>query len=197
MVFTALLPKSERWFMPELIYRIVHNADEYQYFLPENPDDYAQFNAACKPLKEIWTAPAVIIYEPFHIKGDFFQPNQACLVLSPRALDIVGDFLATMGEVLPLSYQGETYGFVNILNCYDCLDTEKSTWLPGFEEILVKDYSFRQDRLPELVLFKIPQTHVSEILLHAHTTEKHGFKQIVEANKLTGIDFQIIWESAE
>jgi hypothetical protein len=70
----------------KIVFRIRQDRDKYQYFLPEHPTDDEKLKSLCKPMKDTWQPPSVFIYEPFLEKGDFYQPLNSFLILSPRAL---------------------------------------------------------------------------------------------------------------
>lgn len=179
----------------KIVYRIRQEGEKYQYFLPESPSEHVRFEAVCKPLRDTWQPPSIFIYEPMLEQGDFYQSSSAYLILSPKAVSNLSDYFSEFGEVLPLFYRGETYGFINILKCYDCLDYKNTQWWTGLEGLLPSHYVFDPRRLPFPGPFKIPQTAGGEILVYVNTIvpEQDDMRELIAKHNLKGLVFEELW----
>jgi hypothetical protein len=53
--------------------------------------------------------------------------------IRPEALDRDGlrEYLASVGELLPLPYRGREFAVRNVTECIDALDPDASVWLRG------------------------------------------------------------------
>lgn len=181
------------------IYRIHHLTNQYQYVLPIDLEQISSLVALCQSWKEAWYPPSVFIYEPFLKKGDFYQSNGSCLIVNSTALKLLKGFFLDAGEILPLHYKEDSFSFINILRCYDCLDKDNTEWMTGLKGFIPEKYVFKRQFLPETGLFKIPETHAGEILIHVNNNKpvEDDFTYVVKYNNLEGIDFELLWESEE
>ena len=74
---------------------------------------------------------------------------------------------------------------LNITECVDCLDNERTTWNTvkrGDKDVpvCIRSYAFRQERLSESPLFKIPEECVGSIFLTEGLMEpEEEFREIV------------------
>jgi hypothetical protein len=177
-----------------IVYRIRHDNDNYQYFLINDPNRLSDFDTACVSKKSTWNPPSIYIYEPFLVKGDFYNLDSDYLITNSIATEKLKGYFELNGEILPLSYDNEDYFFINIYRCVDSLDRDKTKFRSSG---LPEQYVFDVNRLPYPGLFKIPQTYTGELLLLVNTDapESDNFKLTVEKNNLGGLLFHEIWRS--
>ncbi len=179
------------------VYRLRNDVNRYQHFLRDDTgDDVVVLDPDCRPRAGTWSPPPVIVLDPFLEEGDFYQFDPGILITSPRATDVLRGELELAGELLPLPYKGKEYTVLNVTECIDCLDQEGSKWLRTSlgEEIYPLEYSFHKHRFTESSLFKIPETHKSEILVVEGLKDPEDeFRYIVESAGLKGLIFQEIW----
>lgn len=182
------------------VYRIQHDVNNFQYFLPEDPNiwqtDMLTMNCSSKIKK--WVPPKVYSYKP-HLKiGDFWNLGTGMLVTTAKATKILATFLEMSGELLPLPYQEEEFTILNITECINCLDHTNTKWVYGETtgaKIRIEEYAFHPDRFSESTIFKIPETCKTQILvIEGLKNPEDEFKHIVEETGLLGIDFEQIWE---
>jgi len=175
------------------VYRLTTDIDNYQYFLTEPAKDMDKFDADCRRKGKSWMPPKVFVYEPHLLRGDFFNTISAYLITSPKATKVLKSYLEDAGEILSLPFEGDTFGFINVLRCYDCLDKSKTTWR---ESGLPQSYVFDFEKLPYPGIFKIPSTHTGETLLlvDSNAPESDNFIRAVQKAELKSLNFELIWE---
>jgi hypothetical protein len=107
--------------------------------------------------------------------------------------------LAQAGQILPLIYQGETFGLLNVTQCVECLDPDRTRWVFGEstgKPIRIARCAFLSSRFPRSSIFKLPQTARSEILCYEGILDSDDeFKAPVEQNEMTGLRFREAWSS--
>ncbi len=105
------------------------------------------------------------------------------------------------GQLLPLPYKGQTYTILNVLECVDALDQDRTQWIYGETtgaKIKIEQYHFYSNRLGESVLFKIPETSRAEVLLVEGLRDaEEEFRFIVAQNNLKGLIFEEVWNDEE
>ena len=180
------------------VYRIKSDVNHYQYFLTEQGEDEPKLMMDCTPKAEAWSPTPVFIYMPKLGKGDFYNFTSSALITSPRATEVLHTHLVKAGELLPLPYNGEVYTVLNVTECINCLDHEKTEWVYGKStgaKIGIKRYTFHRNRFSESDIFKIPETCKSEILVVEGIKDvKDSFKYAVESAGLEGLIFEEVWE---
>jgi hypothetical protein len=154
------------------------------------------------PKLESWKAPEVFVYMPRFKRGDFFQFRSNHMITSPHATEVLRSFLEMSGELLPLPYKDEEYTLLNVTECIDCLDQDKSEWLLNKdtgERIYPLKYVFRPEWFTESALFKIPETCKGEVLLVEGMRDAYSeFRAVVERNGLKGMLFdELLWSDEE
>lgn len=183
------------------VYEIVCDVNNFQSFaavdekiateVMVNEQALLRFDGRSK--EEGWTPPEVKILKPRLKRGDFFALVPGTFVASPEAWEKAAMFLEMAGEILPLPYQGHEYGILNITDCRDCLDEQKSTWAKmSFGKMLRKPY-FAPNLFGESSIFKLPQ-HPGRIYCYEASRDPESeFKAFVEKEKLTGLSFREVW----
>ena len=183
------------------VFRILPDGNNYQYFLTEKEEDGRKLITNCQPRLATWNPPTVYVYEPLHRKGDFFQFSRSVLISNTRATEALRSFYEMAGELLPLPYHGEVYTLLNVTECINCLDEEKSEWeyYEGTEvKHLLKRYVFHPNRFSASALFKIPQTYGIELYAVEGSGEvEEEFREVVKKNHLQGLIFQELWSDDE
>lgn len=123
--------------------------------------------------------------EPEKPVGDFASLAASIpLVLSERAMGILRPLIGRDVEVLPLRSAAGSFSALNVLAC-DCLDLENSV-VERFSTGRIKRieaYSFREERIAERRIFRIPEEIMSR------TFVDDVLKEAIERNALTGLIF--------
>ncbi len=133
--------------------------------------------------------------------GNFYNFGGGFLTADGRATEALRTHFEMAGELLPLPYKGEIFTVLNVTECIDCLDHERTTWnvvRRNDKEIpvCIDRYVFREDRLSESPLIKIPEENVSSIfLVEGHMDPDEEFREIVNRQGLEGLKFEEVWSS--
>jgi hypothetical protein len=179
------------------VYRIRNDVDRYQYFLTEKEEEQGiLYGMDCTPKEDAWSPPSVYVLYPRHEAGDFYQFHSNVLIVSPRARMLLHEHLARAGELLPLHYRGHSYTVLNVTECINVLDQEKTEWVYAEGHRLhIKKYHFHPGRFTETTLFKIPETSDSEILAVTGMSASGGFREAVERANLKGLIYEELWST--
>lgn len=145
-----------------------------------------------------WFPPPVFVYQPLHQKGDFYNYNSSALITNPKATQALYRYLEMAGELLPLPHNGEVFTMLNVTECINCLNQQKTEWVQSKEKgdnLWIKKYVFHTDRFSESDIFKLPETCKSETLVVEGLKDpKDEFRYIVESAGLLGLLFEEIWK---
>lgn len=143
-------------------------------------------------------------YQPRLPEGDFWSFGLGAFgtvfAIRPELFGRNGlpQFLASVGELLPLPYNGRVFAVWNITECIDALDTKQSEWLLYDDggRFRVATPRFRLDRLGWNV-FKVPELPTSIFAWTDDRTErKQLFRNLVDNEQLTGILFRELYSVA-
>ncbi len=120
------------------------------------------------------------------------------LIVSPRTYELIVSAVSDVAELLPLSFDDETWYLLNVFNQVNALDKENSRYKiysTGEVGWLIKP-AFSPRKVPHNKLFKIPEDP-AKIYFAEHYLDdsKNNFKNIIEKNNLFGIEFFNIWEN--
>jgi hypothetical protein len=123
--------------------------------------------------------------------------------VDPRSIEHVRTQFEMAGELLPLPCDGVELTVLNVLECINCLDHERSTWLTTKDgQRIYPDpfkkgsYVFHAERLPESSLFKIPELRQGRVLCRERDGDPElEFKAAVELHGLVGLKFQLLWQT--
>ncbi len=182
------------------VYRITNEVNRYQYFLPERDEDVLKLAMDCTRKAAIWSAPSMFVFKPLHEVGDFYQFSPGTIITSPRATEVLRTHLEMAGELLPLPHQGQTYIALNVTECINCLDQERTQWLCAEDgtRLYPDKYVFHRNRFSESAIFKIPETRMGEILVVEGLKDPHEeFRYEVEQAGLKGLTFEELWRDEE
>jgi hypothetical protein len=173
----------------------------YQYVLFEDRSqalsDKRIFD--CTPRAATWPVQKVYVEKPLLKRGNFFSFLSSEFICDEKARNELADVLEMSGELLPLSLDGEPLYLMNVLGCYNALDSEKSEWHgrvgPGGR---LKKFVFHPNRIPDVPLFKIPEMPRTVILTAVGAHDKaYEFKTRVEKANLKGLVFEELWRSED
>lgn len=103
------------------------------------------------------------------------------------------------GEALPLISRSEEFYLINVLECIDALDHDRTEWeLIGDppRPVRITKYYFMDSMFPESSLFKIPQTGRGRVMSWLNCDDpSDSFYQTVLDHGLKGISFIERWRS--
>lgn len=180
------------------VYRLRFDVNNYQYFLPEREEDWPTLYMDCSPRSNNWKPIPVYIYQPKLKRGNFYSYTSGALITDPYATNILRTHFEKAGELLSLPYEEEVFTVLNVTECINCLDQDRTEWVYGKttgERIKIKSYQFHLDRFSEFNIFKIPETCKAEILVvEGLKNPEDEFKYEVKSSGLQGLIFDMIWE---
>lgn len=180
------------------VYRVRPDVNKFQYFMLEDQalelSDTMTFDGT--PGKaETWAAHSVYIYKPKDKLGNFLALwGTDTFVVDATALEQVRDLLEMSCELLPLYYKDNLYHVLNVTECINVLDDQRTQWVYEKGRLPIKTYAFHKSRFAETPLFKIPETCRSEILtIEGLKDPDDEFKGRVERLGLKGLNFEEVW----
>jgi hypothetical protein len=185
------------------VYKIEIENEKYKGFYADDVDfelevqGYLEFK--CTPKGHDWVPPKVYMEEmEDEDKGTQPVPDIAAfrpgsLVLSPRATEALKPILERTGELLPLPYQGETWFILNVTECVNALDKDRTEYVKDDEDgtiLGIRRPVFYEDRLTRSSVFKIADDNFTSIYCHsADQNTEYDLKRAVESSGLRGIKF--------
>lgn len=195
--------------------------DLYQYFVVDEPGWDIVFDG--RPVADHWYAPSVSSFQPRLREGDFWNfgvgAYGACLAVRPEALGEthIGGFLERAGELLPFEYGSRTFSVLNITECIDALDRERTSWVDRSDMDVEEIAGDLADELADAIssappkvdtpmfdlerlgwqLFKIPETAITSIYYWERSIDdpRDQFRGVYEAHGLTGLTFTPIYSA--
>jgi len=179
------------------IFRIKADSNNVQAVQPVNPNvskmDFLKFD--CEPKKASWKQLEFYIYNPKTQSKNFYNIGWEALVFNEKVLTICQAVFEKSGEILPIQVEREDNLYIlNVLNCIDCLDYEKSKWniYPNGRKGRILNYVFLEDKLKNyLDIFKIPETRATSIYCYIEDEMKENcFYNLYHKNNLTGLEFE-------
>ena len=171
--------------------------NKYQYFLTDPISDYTKLYMNGAPIGDLWVPPKVYVQYPHRPRGNFFQPNESVLIADEKAAHVLRSHLSFAGELLPLPYVDETLTVLNVTECIDVLDRDRTKFAaaatPGVRGEILHPV-FRRERFTEASLFKIPDDNGAEIyVLEGANDFDMEFRLAVADAGLEGLTFTEIW----
>ena len=178
------------------VWAIMHNIDDYKY-LSAYDERYCTF-----PRRDGTSELAT--WEPQHLTYESYEEEDNHLGLCNfpawcgrsacdlKAKEIIGTLTADDVEFLPLfvpEISHTRYFAIHVLTTLDCLDNERSEFgYFGDLRMRIDKYEFKPDCIGDTPIFKLP------IFNRNSTYVTDSFKQLVEDNDLTGLEFRKVWE---
>jgi hypothetical protein len=195
-------PLSFAGFTVMEVFRVSLDVNHYRRFLPTDSGVFATgvFEMACQNKLPVWRSPPVYVFNPMLKAGNFYHLCSGAFVVDPVGLETLRTILEMAGELLPLPHGGSVFHLMNVLECVNCLDQEKTQWVYGKRtnaRIGIKEYHFHAHRFSESTLFKIPETARGELLTVSGLKDPDDeFKSVVEREGLEGIIFEEVWSGS-
>lgn len=183
------------------VYRVIADVNHHQSLALKDEriwdGDLLTFD--CRQKRAAWKAPEVYVLRPTLRRGSFFHLCPGALVIDAVAAAQLEEFLEMSGELLALPHEGDVLKVLNVTECVNALDEQRTTWVRGATsgaKIRIERYAFFPERLMEVPLFKIPETAKSEILtVEGMKDPEDEFKFNVESLGLAGLAFEELWDS--
>jgi len=182
------------------VYEVVTEVDDYKSLLAADDSVHESNLLAFDGSSKVgdWTDPLEAELDGLDgLDPDIYSMDAGNLVLTKRSLATLHPKLSSNCEFLPIYWGNENGNLINVIGYVDCLDKQKTEWYideDSGKKLYVERYGFVKDRLPNLNLFKIEES--SFILLTVDREDgTENLKSIVEENQLTGLRFELLWES--
>jgi len=174
------------------------DVDRFQYFLTDPITDYRRLYMDGSPVGDQWVPPKVYVQYLKKPVGDFYNANHSVLITSARATETLYKHFKWAGELLPLPYKEQTFMLLNVTQCIDVLDEDRTEFCMGKTSgvrLGITQYAFRPDRFVGTSLFKIPQYNGSEIFVVEGVNDSSTeFREDVAAAGLKGLRFREVWD---
>ena len=122
--------------------------------------------------------------------GDFPSLTPALSVFSQKAVSALRDVLEENGKLVPIIAGGEDYFLFHATRVVDALDESNSEIIrfEGTSRVMyIETYAFFQEKLTEVILFKIPQ------LIDDTVFVTDQFVKRVRSARLKGFWFPLVW----
>lgn len=133
-------------------------------------------------------------YDERHERVPSFLSLSGNITCDEETKSIIDELIHDHVEFLPLlsdTIKGKQYYLLHVKTELDCLDVEQTEYvysLPGKRRPSVKTYAFKWDCIGATPIFILPRGTPLEPFVSAE------FKQLIEDNNLTGLQFKKIWE---
>lgn len=179
------------------IYKVDTDITSSQIIQRDDRDDLFIFD--CTPLKEKWDRNGWYIYNPIDPSSNFYCTPAATLIFDKEVLaSELYTLLEISGEILPADIEGENYYFLNVRECINALNKEKTThhiYADGTKGRF-KDFVFYPQRIGGNPLFKIPETRANDVLCFEGILDPWDeFKGRYDQLGLKGLKFIELYDS--
>lgn len=181
------------------IYKIKTDTNNVQLLALSNPEEQTLNNLRfdARPRKQDWKKPKTYIFNPTVSPKNFFALPVAALVFDKVALNVFQNVFEMAGEILELEQeQGPDIYLLNVLDCMNALDTNKTTWQITADGVRsrILNYAFHKERaLNESTLFKIPETsHVDIFCFSGIKHKADEFYSLYHEHGMSGLVFEKI-----
>jgi hypothetical protein len=152
-----------------------------------------------------WKKPTFYLHNPVQAKDtDFYDLTSGTLAFGKRVYEgILGEILERCGELLPAVREDthDEFYILNPLACFNCLNREKTkfeTTPDGTVMTHVHEYSFRPERIGGETVFRIPETHRTDLLASSgRVDQSEEFFHQYHAGGYTGLKFEKLWSESK
>jgi len=179
------------------IHRAKADAKSYQWIMPSVQEDdlLDLLTFDCEAKSQFWVEANWYCFNPKQKKGNFYTLGSSSSFAFDKEVYESNLFplLEMAGEILPIQLGMETLYVMNILECVNTLNDEKTDWetYPDGSRRKISNYYFHNDRISESSLFKIPQTSKTEILTYSGVKDPEDeFKSLYEKLNFSGLIFE-------
>ncbi len=152
-------------------------------------------------LRPNWKKPTFYLHNPVQTKEtDFYTLYIGVLAFGKRVYEsVVGEILERCGEVLPAIREDthEEFYIHNPLACFNCLNVERTRLRrtpDGKVVAQIYQYVFRPERIGGETVFRIPETHRTELLASTgRVAQSDEFFHQYHEGGYTGLKFEKLW----
>jgi len=178
------------------IYKIDNDQNETRLILPDIEGieilKYKIFDGQKKT--DFWKDSIWYLFNPTLKATNFISLGVAnALVFDQTVYDSeLYSIIERAGEILPITLKNEKYYVLNVTEVINVLDEENTTWevLDDDTKGDITEYNFFINRFTNSSLFKIPETHTTEIFVyHDKKILEEDFYSLYNKLKFTGLIF--------
>jgi hypothetical protein len=177
------------------VYTLKANVNNYQILTPVDAgiyESYQHFNGEPHAIRLETLTVAILPPDQVRRVGDFPGLASHIPVFSYRSMAVLGKMLGVAGELMTLNCGNceAEYMAVNVTCLIDALDENRSKvkrYRSSGRIMRILQYEFKKESLPEVAIFKIPETVLKEV----YVTD--GFVAQVVKACLEGFVFKLIW----
>ncbi|MFV8282613.1 imm11 family protein [Christiangramia marina] len=186
------------------IYRIEVDVKKYQWIMADiNEDDSNFIDIHFFNGKEKNNWPEDIdfyIYNTKNLPGNFFYlDGGSALVFDQAVYDSpIFDIFEQAGQIIPINCSGEKLYILNVLECINMLDLNKSQFeiYDDGSKGEVLEFHFHEERISESSIFKIPQMNASQVLTYCDVKDASDeFFNLYNKFNFTGLVFEKLYET--
>lgn len=177
------------------IYKIITDAE---WVLPNGDLDLLDLlNFDCAPKLQEWPGLEWYVFNPKALKTNFFTISPGAFVFDRSVYD--SDMFAILeaaGEILPIVADDAELFVLNVLQCYNVLDKEHTSWdfYENGDKRFIQEYRFLTHRFGESSVFKIKETSNAEILTYTGLGVREEFKTLYDEFNFTGLRFKLLYQ---
>lgn len=145
-----------------------------------------------KSMLEMWKPLEIEDIKPNQLLLDCSQMTSSCPVFNEGAVSILGSLMDGKAEVLPLLHMSCELYAINVINVSDYIDYSQAKVEINKEFNKVRkilEYAFIKEQVENETIFKIPVYKGTKIFV------TDIFKETVEKNQITGLEFYEVWDS--
>lgn len=182
------------------VFKVDFDVDRFQSLDTQEPGHWLELEHPfeCEPMLERWKPPAMCLVNPVRRAPDlWYVGTEAAIAASAKAFKHIQKQFSMAGECLPLPAEGQQLTLLNVTECVNCLDHERSRFFSGRSgsKLIPLKYAFHKDRFGKSSIFKIPEMNGIILCLERDGDPGSEFKAAVEQHRLVGLTFEQLWNS--
>lgn len=172
-----------------------YESDRYESFTFPNPKEFNQYFDPYFNGMVIGDKWGRVRFETYHhgTACDCTGVGSNYPIFSDHAIQVLAPYLNSNVELLPLQHPTKNFYAVNVTRLIDGLDFEHSDieYIEGHPNFVknVNKYAFKYEVIRDYSIFKIPEYKRRRVYV------SDTFKEAVEANRLKGFTFELLWDS--
>jgi len=162
------------------------------------------FNTGKKKTDE-WNPPAIEWFDDDSRNLDKYKDpdisyigSPSSLIVSPHAKKLITLTVNDVAKLLPIPFNNETWYLLNVFNIINALNKANCKYKirKNGEVGRMLDIAFFANKIPHAKLFMVPEKRSTFYFAEHHPDDsENNFKNIIEQNKLFGIEFVKVWEN--
>lgn len=172
----------------------------YQALIPRDLERYSTIIGSRgfseqESLLSRWETLDCFIGDPRLPRGDFLYFTVGTFAFSERIDASLRKLFSSVGELLPLTCDGERYELINILRRIEPVDREiavpkllANKWIVGFEK-----YAFVPNKLHGESIFTIKDEAGALFTVSDHGDVERNFYRRYRELGLEGLNFELVW----